>query len=178
MIIQGKFVTNSDYLDQYSNFIDVIEHIGSIIGEEPALLQLELVDRMNITVATASPEQLKTATEAAKQVYLAVTFLSGSDRNRYGKMLEDLENSHLQGRDKSPRTLTAAYNLMVHWRNSIKVTENTGNPGGEGVAFTNVTADEDSKQGMALTTEGQPEKRDISHITCFNCGDKGHYASD
>jgi hypothetical protein len=178
MTIQGKFVTNSDYLDQYSNFIDVIEHIGGIIGEEPALLQIKL-DRMNIvTVVTALLEQLQTVTEAAKQVYLAVAFLSGSDRNRYGKMLEDLENSYLQGRDECPRTMTAAYNLMVHWRNSTKVTESTGNPGGEGVAFTNVTADEDSKQGTALTTEGQLEKRDISHITCFNCGEKGHYSSD
>jgi hypothetical protein len=103
LIIQGKYVTNSDYLDQYTNFIDVIEHIGGIIGEEPALLQLEL-DRLGVTVVAARTEQLKAAAEAAKQVYLTVAFLAGSDRNRYGKMLEDLENSYLQGRDKYPCT--------------------------------------------------------------------------
>jgi hypothetical protein len=173
MIIQGKFVPDNDYLDQYSNYIDVMEHIGGIIGEEPALLKIEL-DRLKLTVDIASPEQMKAATEAAKQVYLAVAFLSGSDRNIYGRMLDDLENAYLYGRDEYPRTLTAAYNLLVHWRNSMKTTESTSNTMSEGVAFTNVAADEDNKQEMALTTNGQTEKRDISHITCFNCGEKGH----
>jgi hypothetical protein len=164
-------------LDQHSNYIDVIEHIGGIIGEEPALLQTEL-DRLQLTVDTASPEQMKAATESAKQVYLAVAFLSGSDWNRYSKMLDDLENAYLHGRDEYPRTLTAAYNLLLHWMNSIKTHEGTNNTVSEGVAFTNIAADEDSEQETTLTTDSQTEIRDISHITCFNCGEKGHYASD
>jgi hypothetical protein len=45
---------------------------------------------------------------------MACAFLVGSDRDRYGKLVEDLENDHIQGSDKYPKTLTDAYSLLVH----------------------------------------------------------------
>jgi hypothetical protein len=96
LLKQDKHTGNNDYLDMFSNNTDVIKHIGGIIGEEPTLLKIEL-GKLEVTAATT----------AAKQQYLAIAFLCGSDRTQYGKLLEDLENSYLQGRDKYPATLTS-----------------------------------------------------------------------
>jgi hypothetical protein len=69
--------------------------------------------------------------------------------------------------DNYPRTITAAYNLLVNWK---------GDPGrqprhvvSDGVAFTN--------DGVALVNPGRP-KRDMATIDCHNCGEYGHYATD
>jgi hypothetical protein len=72
-------VTNSNYLDMFTNNTDVIEHIGGIIGEEPALLKTKL-DKVGVTATTASDEQLANATNAVKQQYLVITYLAGSLR--------------------------------------------------------------------------------------------------
>jgi hypothetical protein len=89
---QEKYVSNNDYLDMFANSTNVIEHIGGIIGQEPTLLKIEL-DKVGVTATTASDEEMADATNAAKQQYLAIAHLAGSDRPRYGKLLEDLENS-------------------------------------------------------------------------------------
>ena len=48
--------------------------------------------------------------------YLAVAFLLGADRSRYGRLIEDLENDFLQGRNNFPTTLTGAYSLLTNWK--------------------------------------------------------------
>jgi hypothetical protein len=93
--------------------------------------------------------------------------------------LEDLEYSYLQRRGEYPATLTEAYNLLVHWRNIMQSSLQIQIASSDGVAFTNVGDDDDStsEQGTTLATDGKP-KKDLSHITCVNCNEQGHYASD
>ncbi len=109
---------------------------------------------------------------ASKDAYLACAFLLEADRNRYGKLIEDLENDYIQGQDCYPKTVTAGYNLLVHWKqNPQNLMRVLGTTGGNGVAFAN-RGDEDA---TALTNVGG--KRDKSGITCFNCNEKGHYSN-
>ncbi len=109
----------------------------------------------------------------AKNAHLACAFLLGSDRNRYGKLIEDLENDYSQGQDRYPKTITAAYNLLVHWKqnpqNRIRA---LGTSVTSGVAFTNM-GDEDE---TTLTNVGG-NKRDKSSITSYNCNEKGHHSN-
>jgi hypothetical protein len=46
-------------------------------------------------VVSASDEQMADSTTVAKQQYLAIAYLAGSDRSRYGKLLEDLKNPYI-----------------------------------------------------------------------------------
>ena len=47
---------------------------------------------------------------------MAVACILGSDRRRYGRLIEELENRYLMGQDFYPKTLTAAYNLLNNWK--------------------------------------------------------------
>jgi hypothetical protein len=69
----------------------------------------------------------------------------------------------VQKDNKWPKTLVKAYNLIVHWKQDPKNLMQVLGSTSDGVSFANIG--DDKKQ------EEHP------HITCFNCGKKGHYAS-
>jgi Zinc knuckle len=160
---QDRNMTCQVYLERFKNQVDVIEHCGGFTSESG------IVEKMlprRVTMATASPIELEVATKKAKERYLAVAFVLGSDRVRYGKLIEDLENSFIQGDDKYPTELTEAYNLLLHWKQDprVAVRADYATGSGDGVAFAN----------SGYESKG---KKDLSHITCFNCKEKGHYAN-
>ncbi len=98
---------------------------------------------------------------------LAMAFLLGSDQARYGRLIYDLENDFVQGRNPAT-TIAAAYNLLLtNWKqenrygwqppsaNGIFNTIDGGGPGGT----------------------KQPCTGKKGHITCHGCAKKGHFAS-
>ena len=59
---------------------------------------------------------LATAAAEGKDMYLTTIFILGADRKRYGRYLEDLHNSYLQGNNKYPNTLVSVYNTLNGWK--------------------------------------------------------------
>ena len=56
------------------------------------------------------------AQNEAKEIYLAIAFISGTDCQCYGLLLLEMENSYLQQINHYPTTLTQAYNdLNNYW---------------------------------------------------------------
>jgi hypothetical protein len=105
----------------------------------------------------------------------------GSDRHRYGKLIEDLDNDFTQRRDNYPETLVDAYNLLVHWKQDPRNLMRALGTNNDGVAFANVDADEASSLSTLTSTDNRQQARarqDISHITCHKCGIRGHYTSN
>jgi hypothetical protein len=182
MMCQDRHTTCPVYLDRFQNCVDVLEHCGGAIGPDPALVEQILKRDGNMT-ATAATDELAAAKEGAIEEYPTMVFLLGADRNRYGKLVEDLENAFTQGNDNYPRSVTGAYAMLTTWkqRNIIHVL----GLGSEGVSFTNVEGgdsdDENNTKGeIALTNDGKkPVKRaGKAHITCFNCNEMGHYSNE
>ena len=93
--------------------------------------------------------------------------------------MEDLENDYLQGNDNFPKSLTAAYNLLANWKQDPRHIARINGLANDGVTFANI---EGSEAETALVNSGDGgggrTPRDKSHITCFNYGKKGHYASE
>lgn len=93
----------------------------------------------------------------------AIAFLLGCDRARYRKLIEDLVNNFLQGRNNYPMTVVAAYNVVTNWKQENRFGWRA--PIADGVAFANV---DDTKKA--------PTKQ--RNVTCHECEIKGHYATD
>jgi hypothetical protein len=98
---------------------------------------------------------------AASELYLSTMFIFQSDRRRYGKLSEELENSFTKGNDDYPTNLVSAYHLINEYKNW---TPRTMTPDVQGVAF----AQKSSKKTKTEDKEWQKE------ATCHECGEKGH----
>jgi predicted RNA-binding protein associated with RNAse of E/G family len=93
LLTQDKHSTCQHYYETFKNNVEVIEYCGGVICKDTGLVDGKLV-RTGLTRAAATPEQLLDAEDAARERVLACAFLFGSDKNRYGKLLEDLENAY------------------------------------------------------------------------------------
>jgi hypothetical protein len=172
---QGRHVTTQAYLEQFQNIVDVIEHSGGGIGSEPGI---------DLLIAEEKGKEVNQLTAAdkseAQDRYLAVAFILGSDRTRYGKLIENLENDFLQGRNSYPKNLTASYNLLINWKQDPRNLMRSVGVTNDGVSFANIDGDDDG--GVSLNTNGGGRRRkgppDKSKITCRRCGEKGHYPSE
>ena len=81
---------------------------------------------------------LKAAQKYARKQYLACAFLLGSDRRRYGKLLENLENEFTQKTDKWPKTITDAYSLLLNLKQDPRNLLQIVGASSDGVALTKV----------------------------------------
>jgi hypothetical protein len=88
--------------------------------------------------------------KAGQEQYLATVFLHGSDRNRYGKLLEDLENDYTHGQDRYPKTITAAYSLLTNWKQDTRNIMRMMGPANDGVSFNNIIGNGEGE--LALNT--------------------------
>ncbi len=169
LMSQDKHMTVTIYLERFQNSVEVIDHCGGTIGLDPGLVDATMRSaKPMMTRDTATAEQLLAAEKYTKEQYLACAFLMGSDRHRYGKLIEDLENDFTQRRDNYPKTLVDAYNLLVHWKQDPRNLMRVLGTNNDGVAFTNVDADEASSLSTLTSTDNRQQaraRRDISHIT-------------
>jgi hypothetical protein len=85
------------------NNVEVTEYCGRAVSKDPGLVDAELVIAAGFTQANATPDQLHDAEDAARERVLVCAFLTGSDRIRYRKLLEELENDYTQaGQEQLP----------------------------------------------------------------------------
>ena len=168
MLTQGKDMSCQQYRETFTNLVEVIEHCGGAVGDEPGMVDKVLGElKPPVARIAASDEEMEDARAAAKERYLACAFLLGSDRNRYGRLIEDLENSFTQKQDLYPTTLNDAYDLLLHWKQDPRNVMQVIEAADDGLAFATV-GEEPDKKG---TKKDKP--KDKSHITCFDCGEKG-----
>ena len=156
---QGKHETVQAYYKKFENLVGVIESGNGSIGHHPSI-QAMFVD--------GKVDENK---HNAQQQYFAVAFVLGADRERFGSLIVNLHNEHIQGRNSYPKTLPIANMLLTNWRGNRMVRL----PDSDGIAFTNVADDDVDAEGFA--TVGNKQK-DMSRVYCYNCQAKaGHYTN-
>ena len=173
---QGKFMSTQAYLEHFQNTVDVVIHSGGMLTGDPGIEAMVRTELGYAADAELSDEAVAEINGEVEARCLAVAFILGCDRSRFGRLLEDLENSFLQGNKNSyPTTVASAYNLLTNWKGENRYGWRT--PSSDGIAFANV---EGTDSEAALANNGQVRKsvRDKSHITCHRCEKKGHYASE
>ena len=115
---------------------------------------------------TLTEEQKLNLHSSASELYQATMFLHQSDRRRYGKLLEELENDFTKGNDDYPQTLVKAYHLLCeykHYTPKFVPTDSSSS-----VAFVQKT------KSMSRTSEKVKDDSWILKATCHECGEIGH----
>jgi hypothetical protein len=140
---------------------------------------------MRTDQAAATAEQLEQAMDMAKEECMPVLFLVNSDKSQYQGLLWNLENSFLKGSNEYPKTLNAAYSLLINWKPKQETTVINSD---DDLAFTNVSGTSenggdggDDTDRMVLATRGRPGGQgttDKSNIKCYNCNKMGHYLNE
>ena len=170
--VYASHQSNSPSCDKYFettlNLGNVISHCGSVIGNQPFLVEkfmkaAELVDDNNPT-----EDETTVAKTATEEAYMATAFLSGLNNARFRALLNELHNAFRMGHNEHPKTLTSAYDLAIKWKGDSKGIGVTPN---DGVAFITEADEVDvhATDRVKMTRTGKPE---ICHI----CG-KNHYAN-
>ena len=128
-------------------------------------------EKLGFDVATENVDEIAQIIGKAKEMYLATAFVMGSDRRRFGKLIETLENQHIQGQSRWPESLPEAYNLLQYWRQSVR----PPNIRGEGVNFVADGNDDTSTtSGSTFVTNSSNQRQ----LICYSCGEPGHRANE
>ena len=105
VMFQDRTMSVQDYFDKFNNLLKVIEHCGGSIVDEQMLIDELKESTPPIDIAVATTAEKDKARENAKEKALSIAFLLSSDRNRFGKLVEDMENSYLHNIDTFPEKL-------------------------------------------------------------------------
>ena len=81
---------------------------------------------------TLTATQQAIVQDNAKDMYLACAFLFQSDRKRYGRLLEEIEDDYTNGNSNYPTDLVTAYRIISEYKNWQP---HSSVPESDGVAF-------------------------------------------
>jgi hypothetical protein len=151
---QGKHTSLQRYHELFLGQVKVIKKVGVTIPDESLVESIAAAN-----VRAGAPEEADWT--AAREQALAIQFIHGAN-NSHKTYLNHLWNSFLDGSDYYPSTLHEAYNILQCREPESGMTNIVDV---DGVAFINAGGE-----------RGEP--RNLDHITCFDCGEPGHYASN
>ena len=93
-LLQGK-QSLEQYYQWFNMLVHVLEQTQLTLWNDPGLIQDRLTT-IAIDVTAPMALEMTQAQNEAKEIYLAIAFLSGADCQHYGPLLLELENSYLQ----------------------------------------------------------------------------------
>jgi hypothetical protein len=141
-IAQGKR-SNQEFYDEFNNLVAAIDEYGARRGKHPTIY-CEVISEIAQDDTNPTPKEKTKAQSLSRERYLAVAFLLGADRNRYGLLLEEIKNEYLRNCDESskvgsyPLTVADAYKYLENYKkNPKKIQRLMGHvdPGPSGMAF-------------------------------------------
>ena len=186
---QGKTRTNQEYYEDFTTLVAAAEDAGANFTRHLGLVSQVLLEMVPDDRAATTDER-KRAMATARERYLATAFLLGSDRSRYGTLVEDIRNRYAQAKringiklSTYPDTVAEAFEVLNNYRRDIRnITRLFNNDNTSiGAAFTQ--QDDDTAAGQPpnqLQHDGTVNESkgtaflQQNHITCNRCGRKGH----
>jgi hypothetical protein len=161
---QKRNETNSEYLNNFKNIIDVIHHYGGRIGDDRVLVLHEM-RREKLLRQSENEDKYKEGnpdydlcTKQACQRYHALAFLESSDKYRYKELLDNLSNNYMKNIHNHPNNITTAYNMMVVFKSTTRKPLQPIYP-----------HNQNHQRSYQFTNMGM--------VVCYNCDEEGHYAN-
>ena len=111
---QGK-QSLEQYYQWFNMLLRVLEQTQSTLWNDPGLIQDRLTTfAHNVNEPMAA--EMTQAQDEAKDIYIAIAFISGTDHQRYSPLLLEMENSYLQRINLYPTPLIQAYNDLNNYQ--------------------------------------------------------------
>jgi hypothetical protein len=188
-ISQGKHRNNQEYYDEFNSLVSTAEESGATIGAHPAGIT-EVLASTAVDPANPTNDEQAIVIKSAAERYLAVAFMLGADRIRYGILVEEIENEYLRNKGQSftagtyPTTVTEAYDCLFNYKKDPKnITRLLGQNGAgnlnTGVVFAQDAEQQDSdnsglrEQAFTLVGAGGGNRKKISVFV--RCNGRGLY---
>ena len=156
---QGRGVEVTGYQKGYKGLIDVINFNGGSIGDTKGLVDSHLT--INGDYNPPNEDKTNKAVSEARNATIACEFILGTDKTRFRKLMEDLENSFTQGDVKYPVDITELYKLLTNWKQFVPTNRRSAHP--SEAAFTNFGTEE--IQDTTFSNIGQVNRAPQPDIT-------------
>ncbi len=121
-----------EYARNFRSLWNTVEAFGVSPGIHEGMVEAELSRRQ---IAAPDATQLKEARAVASKQVKAVMLISRADRQKYGKLREDLANNYLLGTDQYPDTFEKASSLLSNYQHTRSAYPFRANPNDTGVAL-------------------------------------------
>ena len=122
---QRDFKLN-DYREKFTNIVEIATSYDNKLYDDKLLDHLCLKKYgMDWKDMLADPEayadEIKDVHEMAHDVTVATGFLASSDKRRYGKILNDLENDCIRATNSNyPKDMAVAYKMLNEYHTGVK----------------------------------------------------------
>lgn len=170
LLSMGKTQSPTEYLEHFTTAVEMMEHVGASVLTDQGIADL---------IANGAPVT-SAILDQAKEEYLATAFFLGADRSRYGMLIQEAENDFGKGVDSYPKTVNKAYQQLLTWKHDPKYLVQLGGIANEGVMFAHQGEENENSETVLANVgkKGSGNNNYKARVTCHNCQQKGHYASE
>jgi len=134
-------VTPNEHLESFNKCIDVILYAVADIGLDPNMIKLAEVD-IGVEYEKGTAEQKSKIRATAKELIIATCFWLGTDKHRYGRLMESTENNFIENVIQYPKTISNAHSLLLNYKQDTKNLIKLGDGFSNGITFTTTTTEE------------------------------------
>ena len=107
----------------------------------------------------------------------AILYLENSDKARFYDLKKSVGNDNVTNKAECPRTVTTVHSFLLNYQHNYNSNRNSqSNRVRNQLMFGKRRKTREGK-GYKKQNEQRP-RRNLEHITCNNCEEKGHYAGN
>ena len=187
---QGDNESLADHMRNFKDLCSSIEYHGGDTFFNKDMQEREIRADVKDKITDTTGEEYRSRVVGKAK---AVAFLKSANRKTYGKLLMSIREQHSFKIDVYPKTLADAYKMLsAHTphnssnnqgkqkKDNRQSNPNVNNNNNERPTSESTTNNNTDTGTLYLQTNVVPKTdgRLISHITCYNCRRKGHYADN
>ena len=106
--IRQVSLSNTEYLEKFSNVVDIATEYNGKLHDQAIIDISTEIKHTGVDYDKLNYGQQAIVQESAKDMYLTCALLCQSDRKRYGRLLEELENHFTEVNSNYPTNLVTA----------------------------------------------------------------------
>ena len=107
----------------------------------------------------------------------AILYLKNSDKARFSDLKKRIKNYYVLNKAEYPRTVTAVWSLLLNYQPNYNSRRNSQWNGVSNQLLFAQRRRTGDDEGDRKEKEQRP-RRNLDHITCNDCGLKGHYSGN